>query len=101
MTFEERLKYYKKYTDYFVADIHRADGCETKHDLTWGDVMRIKSRASKNSKIRQVDILVEDWDGEDDWLFKDVESIEKEASKWMWHLDTGEMEEIEWRMKGE
>ena len=84
MTFEQRLERYKKETDYFIVDIWKSEThvSETKHDLTWSQAKAILNRAKKNDKIYRVDIVVEDWDAEDDYLFKEVESLVKKAYRW-------------------
>ena len=83
-SFDERLERYKKETDYFLVDIWKSKDYvyETKHDLTWNQARAILNRAKKNEKIARVDILVEDWDQEDDYLFKEVESLIKVPFKW-------------------
>lgn len=90
MVFEERLKTYKKETDYFIADVWKGGSSpyETKHDLTWPQAKAIMSRAKKNEKISRVEIWVGDWDmteeDEDyvDNLFACIEILEKEPFRW-------------------
>ena len=93
MKFDQRLKAYKKTSDYFLVDIWKSDpdkSCpyETKHDLTWPQARAIWNRAMKNEKISRVEIWVEDWDmTEDDEdyvdnLFALVDVLEKKPCKW-------------------
>lgn len=100
-SFEERLNRYKKETDYFAVDIWKSEDCvwETKHDLTWQEARAILNRAKKNNKIYRVDIVVEDWDADDDYLFKEVESLEKKAFQWRLHLDDFSMTPTGWKCK--
>ena len=105
MTFDERLAKYKEETDYFAVDIFKGgrEPYETKHDLTWAEAQKIVARAKKNKHISRIDIVVEDWDAEDDFLYKEVESIEKEPCAWKCNLDDvltgGDMfsHPIEWK----
>ena len=107
MKFDERLKAYKKETDYFIADIWRSDPdrtepYETKHDLTWSDAKAIITRAKKNEKISRVEIWVEDWDqteqDEDyvDNLFALVDVLEKKPYKWSLaeYLQSGDKDDL-------
>ena len=106
MTFKERLAKYKKESDYFMVDIYKGgpDPYETKRDLTWSEARVIFNRAKKNDKISRADIVVEDWDANEndedyeDWLFYEVESVIKEPYQWKLHLDTFEMEPEKWRL---
>lgn len=90
MTFDERLAKYKAETDYFAVDLFKGGKdrpYETKHDLTWAEAKRIVARAKKNKHISRIDIVVEDWDEDDDFLYKEVESIEKEPCAWRCNLN--------------
>lgn len=99
MIFEERLARYKKETDYFVVDIFKGADYpyETKHDLTWSEAQAIKRRAMKNEHISRIDIIVEDWDAEDDFLFKEVDSVIKEPFQWRIDLVDFSKTPIAWK----
>ena len=105
MTFDERLAKYKAETDYFAVDIFKGGEMpyETKHDLTWAEAQKIVARAKKNKHISRIDIVVEDLDAEDDFLYKEVESIQKEPCAWACNvhdvLTGGDMfsHPIEWK----
>lgn len=101
MTFEERLENYKKDTDFFLVDILKDGAWNTKHDLTWKEARAVFNRAKKNDYIECVNILVEDWEGEDDCLFKEVECLTKEAYRWCIYIDTFEMTPTRWKVKEE
>lgn len=96
-TFETRLRKYKKEDDYFLVDICKSGTWETIHDLTWEEAKKIMASAKKNRKVETVDILVEDWDAEDEFLFKSVKHLEKTPSRWKINLDTWEVQAIEWK----
>lgn len=103
MTFRERLKRYKAEEDFFVVDVYRGgvDPYDTVHDLTYKQAKALQARELKKDEVSRCDVLVEDWDSEDDYLFKMVSNISKEPYRFNVDLKTFKMTATAWRKKGE
>lgn len=99
MALKQRIADYKSNeADYFIADIYKGGITPEKHhDLTWKNIQQILKKAKHNEKVSRVEVWVEDWDGEDDDLFKYVQSMEKIPSKWVIDLVTHEVRETAWK----
>ena len=99
MTFKERLKRYKKEEDYFVVDIYKggAEPYETIHDLTWPDVQEHIRKAKRNDKVSGIEIYVEDWDSDNENLFKYVSGVQKKAIRFNVNIKEGCVIAIAWK----
>lgn len=108
--FEQRLKKYKKYDDYFIVDVYKGgdEPWDTKRDLTWSEAKTVYNKAKKNDRVSRVEIWVFDWDQEDEEtgersedycenFFCLVETLEKEPYAYRIDLPTFEMTPIKWR----
>jgi len=99
MTFKERLERYKREEDYFVADIYRcgAEPYETIHDLTWQEVQKHIRKAKQNDKVSGIDVYVEDWDSDNETLFKRVCGFQKKAFRFTVNLRDRSMTAVAWK----
>lgn len=90
LTFSERVEFYKNEgCDFFIVDIFKGGDLpyETKRDLDWSSAKRIIARAKANKSVSRVDLVVEDWGGNDDFFFKTLEQIDKTPIAWHTSLE--------------